>query len=68
MDLFVVDKFTGLGFIFVFAPLAAWYLLCKRQYELRKEGTLRIQVLSTRTALFLPMYSTLIWISLLVDR
>ena len=45
-------------------PVMSWIMILRTQFQTLKQGTLRVQILSTRTALFLPAYAAVIWLSL----
>jgi len=50
--------------IVIIGPLFAYYRILCVSYANLQPSTLRIQLLSTRTAIFLPVYSVIIWVSL----
>lgn len=52
--------------IILLIPIFAYYRILCVSYAKLHPTTLRIQVLSTRTAIFLPVYSIIIWMSLVV--
>ena len=51
---------------FLVFPIVAYYFILRVSYKNLHASTARIQVLSTRTAIFLPVYSVIIWLSLVI--
>jgi len=62
------DILGAVGLFLVSIPCLSYYrILCVSYANLQSNSTtLRIQTLSTRTAIFLPVYSVIIWLSLVV--
>lgn len=61
------DSFGLASGVILLAPLFSYYALLRVSYKMilqQDPSTQRIQILSTRTALFLPIYSVIIWVSL----
>jgi hypothetical protein len=54
------------GFFLMLSPFYAYYKLVTKTHENLYRKSLRLSVLSCRTALFLPTYSFIIWLSLIV--
>ena len=55
-----------IGLLLLCAPFYAYYkLICSTHEKLYKK-TLRISVLACRTAVFLPAYSSIMWLSLVM--
>lgn len=59
-----IDIYAIIGIFLMMVPIMAWIMILRTQYSTLKQGTLRVQILSTRTALFLPTYAIVIWLSL----
>ena len=59
-----IDIYSLIGISLVCIPLIAWIGILRAHYLTLKVGTLRVQVLTTRIALFLPTYACLLWLSL----
>lgn len=59
-----VDLLALIGFFIMLIPVIAWLLIGRSHFSLLKESTVRVQVLATRTCLFLPTYAFCMWISL----
>ena len=61
------DSFGLASVVILIAPLLCYYAILRVSYRMilqQDSSTQRIQILSTRTALFLPIYSIIIWVSL----
>ena len=52
------------GLAVILVPFFAYYRILCVSFSNLHASTLRIQTLSTRTAIFLPVYSVIIWVSL----
>jgi hypothetical protein len=63
-----IDTFSTIGLVLALFPIAAWIAVSRAQHNGLKDGLLRLQVLSARTALMLPSYAILIWITLFEPR
>lgn len=57
-----------LGFLFACISFVAYYKIVQEQFTHFKRSTSRIQILSTRTALFLPIYVILMCTALVRPR
>lgn len=62
------DVYALAGFFLMLFPVVSWYFIAQSQHDDLRQGTLRVQILSTRTALCLPTYAFLIWVSLLAPE
>lgn len=60
------DILGGVGLFLVCIPCYSYYRILCVSYTNLQPTTLRILTLSTRTAIFLPVYSVIIWLSLVV--
>ena len=58
------DVLGGVAIVVLLFPMLAYWKILRASYANLHVETLRIQVLSTRTAIFLPVYSLIIWLSL----
>lgn len=63
-----MDNFSIVGLVLAIFPIMAWIAVSRTQHNNLKDGLLRLQVLSARTALMLPSYAILIWITLFEPR
>lgn len=59
-----IDIYSLIGIALVCIPCTAWYGILRAHYLTLKAGSLRVQVLTARIALFLPTYALLLWLSL----
>jgi len=59
-----VDNLAGIAFIFMIIPIIAYGFILWSQYSKLDSDNQRLTIMSTRTALFLPLYALLMWISL----
>jgi hypothetical protein len=53
------------GTILLSFPFIAYCIIVNKQYKHLRASTARVQILSTRTAIFLPTYAFLVWLILL---
>jgi hypothetical protein len=56
------------GTILLLVPLVVYYHLIQTTYLHLYKATIGIQVLATRTAMFLPAYSLVMWLSLVIPQ
>jgi hypothetical protein len=63
-----MDSLEGTGIILFLIILAAFFVVLFVQYYRQEPGTERLVILNVRTALFLPMYSLFMFISLCEPR
>jgi len=63
MDVYVL---VGLGLACF--PIGSWIILSYIQSKRLYDGLLRVQILSIRTAMMLPSYACLIWLTLLIPK
>lgn len=61
-----LDIFALIGLLLLAIPIGCWIAILRKHFLKLKNCTLRVQTLITRTALFLPAYAILLWISLAV--
>lgn len=59
------DTLGIIGLILLVVPFVAWYMVVSSQYSSATGKTRRVAVLLARTALFLPSYAFLMWLSLI---
>jgi hypothetical protein len=59
-----VDSLAGICFLFLVVPVIAYIFILWSQYSKCEPETQRLTVMSTRTALFLPLYAGLMYLSL----
>ena len=62
------DLYGFIGLLLLFIPIFTYYRILRVSHNSLRASTERIQVLSTRTALFLPVYSIIMWISLVAPN
>lgn len=59
-----VDTLAGVCFIFLIIPIIAYGFIVWAQYSRIDSDNQRLTIMSTRTALFLPLYAILMYLSL----
>lgn len=59
------NKLALMGIGLVLVPIIAWVLILRKQFTISNSKTYRINVLTARTCLFLPLYAIYLWISVL---
>ncbi len=63
-----IDWKDLVGFFLTCIPILTYFVIVKKQYRMLKRSTARVQILSTRTALFLPSYAICVYASLVVPE
>jgi hypothetical protein len=66
LDVDKVDVVDIVGLLLMAVPIAAYCLIVRRQHRMLKKHTARVQILSTRTALFLPTYAIFMYLCLIM--
>jgi hypothetical protein len=64
----MVDAVDWIALALAAIPCLAWIGILRAHYLTLRIGTQRVQVLTTRIALFLPTYAILLWISFVVPN
>jgi len=59
------NKLALAGIILAIVPIIAWIYIVRKQFDISNRKTYRINVLTARTSLFLPLYAIYLWISVL---
>lgn len=59
------DEPNIIGTVLLTIPFISYGIIVNKQYKNLRASTARVQILSTRTALFLPTYAFLVWVILL---
>jgi hypothetical protein len=64
----MIDSVDWIAFALATIPCFAWIGILRAHFLTLRIGTQRVQILTTRIALFLPTYALLLWISFVVPN